>query len=81
MGVPNASGDVWVAGVVGKVLFLFRTHPTVEITSKDVIVMTMEVLWGMWGGNMEIVVEGSVEVLSGTIQKNLQGQSWHGVLN
>ena len=54
---------MWVAGVVGKVLFLFRTHPTVEITSKDVIVMTMEVLWGMRGGNMEIVVEGSVEVL------------------
>ena len=59
MGVPNASGDVWVAGV----LFLFRTHPTVEITSKYVIVMTMEVLRGMRGGNMKIVVEGSVKVL------------------
>ena len=55
--------DVRVTGVVGKVLFWFLTHPTVEITSKDVIVMTMEVLWGMRGGNMEIVVEGSIEVL------------------
>jgi len=63
MGVPNASGDVWVAGVVDKVLFLVRTHPTVEVTSKYVIVLTMEVLWGMREGNMEIVVEGSVEVL------------------
>ena len=59
MEVPNAIGDVWVAGVVGKVLFLFRTHPA----SNYVIVLTMELLWGMRGGNMEIVVEGSVEVL------------------
>ena len=63
MGVPNAIGYVWVAGVVGKVLFLFRTHPTVEITSKYMIVMTMEVLWGMRGGNMETVFQGSVKVL------------------
>ena len=63
MGVPNASGDVWIAEVVGEVLFLFRTHPTVEINGKYIIVMTMEVLWGMRGRNMEIVVEGSVKVL------------------
>jgi len=54
---------VWVPEVVGEVLSLFRTHPTVEITSKYMIVMTMEVLWEMRGGNMEIVVEGSVKVL------------------
>jgi len=63
VGVPNASGDVWVAGVVGKVLFLFRTHPNVEVTSKYVIVLTMKVLWGMRGGNVENVIEGSAEVL------------------
>ena len=63
MGVPNAIGDVWVTGLVDKVLFFFRTHPTVEVTSKYVIVLTMEVLWGVRGGNMEIVVEGSEEVL------------------
>ena len=42
---------------------MFRIHPAVEITSKYVIVLTMDVLWGMRGGNMEIVVEGSLEVL------------------
>ena len=63
MGIPNTIGDVWVAGVVDKVLFLFRTHPAVEVTSKYVIMLTMEVLWGVRGGNMEIVVESSVEVL------------------
>ena len=63
MGVPNAIGDVWVTGLVDKVLFFFRTHTTVEVTSKYVIVLTMEVLWGVRGGNMEIVVEGSVDVL------------------
>ena len=63
MGIPNTIGDVWVAGVVDKVLFLFRTHPAVEVTRKYVIMLTMEVLWGVRGGNMEIVVEGSVEVL------------------
>ena len=41
MGVPNATGDVWVAGVVDKVLFLFCTHPAVEVTSKYVIMLTM----------------------------------------
>ena len=54
---------MWVAGVVGKVLFLFRTHPNVEVTSKYVIVLTMKVLWGMRGGNVENVIEGSAEVL------------------
>jgi len=49
--------------VVGEVLFLFRTHSTVEITGKYMIVITMWVLWGMRGGNIEIVVEGSVKVL------------------
>ena len=63
MGVPNAIGDVWVTGVVDKVLFFFCTHPTVEVTSKYVIVLTMEVLWEVRGGNTEIVVEGGVEVL------------------
>ena len=47
MGVPNAIGDVWVSGVDDKVLFLFRTQPAVEVTSKYVIVLTMEVLWGV----------------------------------
>ena len=63
MGVPNAIGHVWVTGVVDKVLFFFRNHPVVEVTSKYVIVLTMEVLWEVKGGNMEIVVEGSVQVL------------------
>jgi len=49
--------------VVGEMLFLFHTHPTVDISGKYGIVMTMEVLWGMRGGNMEIVVQGSVKVL------------------
>jgi len=49
--------------VVGEVLFLFRTHPTVEITGEYMIVMIMGVLWGMQGGNMEIIVQGSVKVL------------------
>ena len=47
MGVPNAIGDVRVTGVVDKVLFFFRTHPTIEVTGKYVIVLTMEVLWGV----------------------------------
>jgi len=63
MGVPNAIGDVRVTGVVDKVLFFFRTHPSIEVTGKYVIVLTMEVLWGVRGGNMEIVVEGSVDVV------------------
>jgi len=49
--------------VVGEVLFLFCTHPTVKITGKYMIVMTMGVLWGMRGGNMEIIVQGIVKVL------------------
>jgi len=48
--------------VVGEV-FLFHAHPAVEISGKYIIVMTMEVLWGMRGGSMEIIVQGSVEVL------------------
>jgi len=36
MGVPNAIGDVWVTGVIDKVLFFFRTHPTIKVTSKYV---------------------------------------------
>ena len=44
-------------------LFLFHAHPAVEISGKYMIVMTMEVLWGMQGGSMEIVVQGSVKVL------------------
>ena len=44
-------------------LFLFHAHPAVEISGKYIRVMTMEVLWGMWGGSMEIVVQGSVKVL------------------
>jgi len=63
MRVPNASGDVWKAEMFGEVLFLFNTHPTVEFSGKYMIVMTMEVLWGMRGGNMEIIVQGSVKVL------------------
>ena len=38
-------------------------YPTLEISCKYMIVMTMEVLWGMRGGNMEIIVQGSVKVL------------------
>jgi len=40
---------VWVTGVVDKVLFFFRTHPTIEVTGKYVIVLTMGVLWGVRG--------------------------------
>ena len=69
MGIPNASGDVWVAGV----LFLFRTHPTVEIAGKYMIVMTMEVLWGMQGGSMEIIVQGSVRSLISEVGTLLSG--------
>ena len=43
--------------------FLFHAHPAVEISGKYMIVMTMEVLWGMQGGSMEINVQGSVKVL------------------
>jgi len=46
------------------VLFLFNTHPTVEISGKYMILVTMEVLWEMRGGNMEIIVQGSVKVLN-----------------
>jgi len=49
--------------VVGEVFFLFHAHPAVEISGKYMIVMTMEVLWGMRGGSMEIVVQGRVKVL------------------
>jgi len=49
--------------VVGEVFFLFHAHPAVEISGKYMIVMIMEVLWGMRGGSMEILVQGSVKVL------------------
>jgi len=49
--------------VVGEVLFLFYAHPAVEISGEYTIVMTMEVLWGMRGGSMEISIQGSVYVL------------------
>ena len=49
--------------MIGEVFFLFHAHPAVEISGKYMIVMTMEVLWGMRGGSMEIIVQGSVKVL------------------
>jgi len=49
--------------VVGEVLFLFHTHPTVEISGKYMIAMTMEVLWAMRGGSMENIVKVSIKVL------------------
>jgi len=61
--VPNASGDVWEFQVDGEVLFLFHTHPTVEISGKYMISMTMEVLLAMRGGSMENIVKVSIKVL------------------
>ena len=43
--------------------FLFHAHPAVEISGKYMIVMTMDVLWGMQGGSMEIIVQSIVKVL------------------
>jgi len=42
------------------VFLLFHAHPAVEISGEYMIVMTMEVLWGMRGGSMEIIVQVSV---------------------
>ena len=63
MRVPNANRDVWESKVVEEVFFLFHAHSAVEITGKYMIVMTTEVLWGMLGGCMEIIVQGSVKGL------------------
>jgi len=49
--------------VIGEVFFMFHVHPAVEISGKYMIVMTMEDLWGMRGGSMEVTVQGSVKVL------------------
>jgi len=58
--VTNANGDVWESWMVGEVLLLFYAHPAVEISGEYMIVMTMKILWGVRGGTMEIIIDGSV---------------------
>jgi len=61
--VPSTNRNVWESLVVGEVFFLFHVHPADEISGKYMIVMTMEVLWGMRGWSMEIIVQGCVQFL------------------
>ena len=56
----NSSGDMRESWVVGEVLFLLCAYPTVEISGEYMIVLTMKVLWGVRGGSVEIIIEGSV---------------------
>ena len=41
-------------------LLLFYAHPAVEISGEYMIVMAMEVLWGVRRGSVEIFIQGSV---------------------
>ena len=60
MRVPDPNGDVWESLVIDEVLFLFYAHPAVEISGEYTIVMAIEVLWRVWRGGMEIIIQGSV---------------------
>ena len=55
MRVPSANRNVPKSYVIEEVFFLFHAHPAVEISGKYMIVMTIEILWEMRGGSMEII--------------------------
>jgi len=60
--VTYPEGDVWESWVITEVLFSSRfcAHPTIEISCDHMVVVAVEILWGMLGGNVEVIIKGGV---------------------
>ena len=45
-----------------QVFFLFCSYPAVEVSCENVVLMTVKVLYQMWGGGVKEVFEGEMQL-------------------